>query len=99
MAIVLSVIYDLRIRLSFGHCVVCHLRYTDSDYPFGILDLRILISLLAIVLSVIYDLRILITPLIFCGHCVVCHLRFTDSDYHFGIFWPLCCLSSTTYVF
>ena len=104
---------------SCGHCVVCHLRFTDSDYPFGILDLRILISLLAIVLSVIYDLRILITPLvscghcvvchlrftilitplIFCGHCVVCHLRFTDSDYHFGIFWPLCCLSSTTYGF
>jgi hypothetical protein len=29
---------------SYGHCVVCHLRFTDSDYPFGILDLRILIT-------------------------------------------------------
>jgi hypothetical protein len=41
---------------SFGHCVVCpssiygfwlprwYLRFTDSDYPVGILDLRILIS-------------------------------------------------------
>ena len=40
---------------SLGHCVVCssiygfwlslwYLRFTDSDYPFGILDLRILIT-------------------------------------------------------
>jgi hypothetical protein len=86
MAIVLSVIYDLRILItpliSCGHCVVCNLRFTDSDYPFGILDLRILI-----------------TPLVSFGHCVVCHLRFTDSGYPFGIFWPLCCLSSTIYGF
>ena len=79
------------------------LRYTDSDYPFGILW--------PLCCLFFFDIRILITPLF--GHCVVCSLiyrfwlplwyllaivlsvllRYTDSDYPFGIFWPLCCLS------
>ena len=81
------------------------LRYTDSDYPFGILW-----PLCCLFFS---DIQILITPLVSCGHCVVCSspiyrfwlplwylvaivlsvlLRYTDSDYPFGILWPLCCL-------
>jgi hypothetical protein len=72
------------------------LRFTDSDYPSGILWPLCCLFFL--------DLRILITPLVSCGHCVVCsssiygfwlplwYLRFTDSDYPFGILWPLCCL-------
>jgi hypothetical protein len=78
------------------------LRYTDSDYPFGILW--------PLCCLFFFDIRILITPLF--GHCVVCSLiykfwlplwyllvivlslllRYTDSDYPFGILWPLCCL-------
>ena len=68
---------------SFDHCVVCsssiyefwlplwYLRFTDSDYPFDILDLRILITPLV---SSIYGFWL---PL--------WYLRFTDSDYPFGI--------------
>ena len=79
------------------------LRYTDSDYPFGIFW--------PLCCLFFFDIRILITPLF--GHCVVCSssiygfwlplwyllvivlsllLRYTDSDYPFGIFWSLCCL-------
>ena len=82
------------------------LRFTDSDYLFGIF--WPLCSL------TFYDLQILITSLVSFGHCVVCYsliywfwlpiwyllaimlsdlLRFTDSDYTFGIFWSLCCLT------
>ena len=81
------------------------LRFTDSDYPFGIFW--------PLCCLFFFDLRILITPLVSFGHYVVCSssiygfwlplwyllaimlsvlLRFTDSDYPFGIFWPLCCL-------
>jgi hypothetical protein len=81
------------------------LRYTDSDYPFGILW--------PLCCLLFFVTRILITPLVSFGHCVVCSsslhgfwltlwyllatvlsapLRYTDSDYPFGIFWPLCCL-------
>jgi hypothetical protein len=83
--------------------VLSVLRFTASDYSFGIfLSLRFLS----------FDLRLLITPLVSCGHCVVCHsiygfwlllwhlliivfsvIRFTASDYSFGIFWSLCFLS------
>ena len=93
--------------VSFGHCVVCsssiygfwlplwYLRFTDSDYPFGIFWP---------LCCLFFYLQILITPLVSFGNCVVCsssiyrfwlplwYLRFTDSDYPFGIFWPLCCL-------
>jgi hypothetical protein len=74
------------------------LRFTASDYPFGILWPLYCLSF--------FDLRLLITPLVSCGHCVVCPsslygcwlplwylvaivlsvLRFTASDYPFGIF-------------
>ena len=81
------------------------LRFTDSDYPFGILW--------PLCCLFFFDLWILITPLVSCSHCVVCSssiygfwlplwylvaivlsvlLRFTDSDYPSGILWPLCCL-------
>ena len=82
------------------------LRFTDSDYTFGIFWPLCCLT--------VFDLQILITPLVFFGHCVVWpssiyrfwlplwyllaivlshRLRFTDSDYLFGIFWPLCCLT------
>ena len=82
------------------------LRFTDSDYTFGIFWPLCCLSF--------FDLQILITPLVSFGHCVVWRssiyrfwlllccllaivlsvlLRFTDSDYLFGIFWPLCCLT------
>jgi hypothetical protein len=81
------------------------LRYTDSDYPFGIFW--------PLCCLFFFDIWILITPLVSFGHCVVCSssiygfwlplwylltivlfvlLRYMDSDYPFGIFWPLCCL-------
>jgi hypothetical protein len=79
------------------------LRFTASDYPFGILWPLCCLS---------FALRLLITPLVYCSHCVVCPslfgfwlplwylvaivlsvLRFTASDYPFGILLPLCCLS------
>ena len=55
--------------------------------------------MLPIVLSVFFDLRILVISLVSVGHCVVCLLRFTYSCYLFGICWPLCCLSSSIYIF
>ena len=80
------------------------LRYTDSDYPFGIFW--------SLCCQFFFDIHILITPLVSCGHCVVSSssiygfwlpfwyplaivlsvlLRYTDFDYPFGIFWPLHC--------
>ena len=82
------------------------LRFTDSDYSFGIFWPLCCVTF--------FDLQIMITPLVSFGHCVVFPssnyrfwlplwyllaivlsdlLRFTDSDYTFGIFWPLCCLT------
>jgi uncharacterized membrane protein len=79
------------------------LRFTASDYPFGILWPLCCLS---------FALRLLITSLVYCGRCVVCPslygfwlplwyivaivlsvLRFSASDYPFGILLPLCCLS------
>jgi hypothetical protein len=75
------------------------LRYTDSDYSFGIFW--------PVCCLFFFDIRILITPLVSFGQCVVCSssvygfwlllwyllasvlsvlLRYTDSDYSFGIF-------------
>ena len=115
LAIGLSVFFDLRILaisfVSFCHCVVCLLRFTDSCYLFGICWPLCCLSssiyrfwlslwyLLAIVLSVFFHLQILVISLVSVGHCVVCLLRFTDSGYLFGICWPLCCLSSSIYIF
>jgi hypothetical protein len=79
------------------------LRFTASDYPFGIMwPLR----------CISFGLRLLIVPLVSCDHCVVYPsvygfslslwylvaivlyiLRFTASDYPFGILWPLFCIS------
>ena len=48
MVIVLFVFLDLQLMItplvSFGHCVVCLLRFTAYDYPFGILDVRIRVT-------------------------------------------------------
>ena len=80
------------------------LRYTESDYPFGILW--------PLCCQFFFDIRILITSLVSFGHYVVSSssiygfwlplwyllaivlsvlIRYRDSDYSFGIFWPLCC--------
>ena len=80
------------------------LRYTNSDYPFGIFW--------PLCRLLFFDIQILITPLVSFDHCFVCSssiykfwlpfwyllaivlsvlLRYTDYDYPFGIFWPLCC--------
>ena len=92
--------------VSFGHCVIWRLRFTDSDYLFGIFWPLCCLSF--------FDLQILITPLVSFDHCVVWPssiyrfwlllsdllaivlsdlLRFTDSDYSFGVFWLLCCVT------
>ena len=81
------------------------LRYTDSDYLFGIFW--------PLCCLFFFDILILITSLVSFDHCIVCSSsicrfwlplwylltivlsvlhRYTDSDYLFGIFWPLCCL-------
>ena len=115
LAIVWLSFFDIRILItplvSFGHCVVVLLWYTDSDYPFGIFwslcGCHSLIYgfwlplwyLLAIVWLSFFDIRILITPLVSFGHCVVFLLWYTDSDYPFGIFWSLCCCPSLIYRF
>ena len=113
--IVLSVFFDLHILaislVSVGHCVVCLLRFTDSGYLFGIcwplccLSSSIyifwlsLLYLFGIVLFVFFDLQILVISFVSVGHWFVCLLRFKDSGYLFGICWPLCCLSSSIYIF
>ena len=61
------------------------LRFTASDYPFGIIW--------PLYCLFFFDLRLLITPLVSFGHCIVC----SSSIYSFwlppfGIFWPLYCL-------
>ena len=82
------------------------LRFTDSDYLFGICW--------PLCCHTVFELQILITSLVSFGHSDVWPssiyrfwlplwyllaivlsdlFRFTDSDYTFGIFWPLCCLT------
>ena len=115
LAIGLSVFFDLRILaisfVSFGHCVVCLLRFKVSWYISGMCcPLCCLFSsiyvfwlslwyMFVIVLSVFFDLHILAISLVSVGHCVVCLLRFTYAGYLFGICWPLCCVSSSIYMF
>jgi hypothetical protein len=81
------------------------LRYTDSDYLFGIFW--------PLCCLFFFNILILITSLVSFDHCVVCSsliywfwlplwyyltivlsvlLWYTDSDYLFVIIWPLCCL-------
>ena len=107
--------FDIQILItplvSFGHCVVVLLWYTDSDYPFGIfwplcgcpsLIYRFWLPLwylLVIVWLSCFDIQILITPLVSFGHCVVVILWYTDSDYPFCIFWSLCGCPSLIYGF
>ena len=95
--------FPLWYLLAIGLSVL--LRYTDSDYSFGIFW--------PLCCLFFFDLRILISPLVSFGHWVVCSssiygfwlllwyllaiglsvlLRYTDSDFPFGIFWPLGCL-------
>ena len=82
-----------------------HLRFTDSDCPYGSYWPLCCLSFL--------ESWILIAPMVSIGQCVVCPssiygfwlpllyllanvlsvLRFTDSDCPYGIYWPLCCLS------
>ena len=77
--------FHLRILItplvSCGHCIVCpliygfwlplwYLRFTASDYPFGILWPLYCLS---------FDLWLLITPLVSCGHCIVCLLIYGFS--------------------
>jgi len=101
-----SSVYGFWLHLWYLLAIVLSvLRFTDSDYTFGIFWPLYCLS---------FGLRILITPLVSFGHCIVCPssvdgfwlhlwyllaivfsviLQFTDSDYTFGIFWPLCFLS------
>ena len=111
----LSLFFDLQILVislvSVGHCVVCLLRFTDSGYLFGICWPLVCLSssiyifwlsllyLFGIVLFVFFDLQILVISFVSVGHWFVCLLRFKDSGYLFGICWPLCCLSSSIYIF
>jgi hypothetical protein len=103
-----SLIYGFWLPLWYFLAVVLSvlLRFTDSDYLFGIFW--------PLCCQSFFDLRILITSLVSFDHCVVCSfsiygfwlplwyllaivlsvlLWFTDSDYLFDIFWPLYCLS------
>ena len=82
-----SWIYDLWLPIWYLVAIVLSvlLRFTTSDYPFGILWPLYCLSFL--------DLRLLITPLVSCGHCIFVLPRFTISNYPFGILWPLYCLS------
>jgi hypothetical protein len=97
-------VYGFSLSLWYHVTIVLYiLRFTASDYPFGILwPLR----------CISFGLRLLIVPLVSCDHCVVYPsaygfwlplwylvvivlyiLRLTASDYPFGILWPLCCIS------
>ena len=99
-------IYRFWLHLLLAIVLSDRLRFTESDYTFGVFW-----SLCCVT---VFDLQILITYLVSFGHCVVWpssiyrfwlhrwyllaivlsdRLRFTDSDYTFGIFWPLCCLT------
>jgi hypothetical protein len=96
-----SLIYGFWLPLWYLLAIVLSvfLRYTSSDYPFGIFWPLCCLSF--------FDIRLLITPLVSSGHCVVClssiyvfwlplwyllaivlsvFLRYTASDYLFGIF-------------
>ena len=98
-----SLIYRFLLPLWYLLAIVLSvLRYTDSDYPFGIFlllccqfffDIGIRIYPFGIFWPLccqfFFDIRILITPLVSFGHCVVFLLWYTDSDYRFGIFWSL----------
>jgi hypothetical protein len=95
VVIVLSVFLALRLLITSliyrGHCTLCLLSLTASDYPFGILwSLYCLSSypyglwlplwyLVVIVLSVFLSLRLVITSLIYRGHCPLCLLSLSQA--------------------
>ena len=90
-------IVDHICTFSFGHCIVFLLRSTDSDYPFGIFDLRILITSLWYLRSTdsdypfgIFKLFSLFSVLCFIDRCL---------SFCFLSFWPLHCLPSSIYGF
>jgi hypothetical protein len=78
-----SSIYGLWLPLWYLLAIVLSvlLRYTNSDYPFGIFWPFCCLSF--------FDIRILITPLVSFGHCVVC----PSSIY--GFWLPLCYLQTS----
>ena len=101
-------IYDFWLPLWYLLAIVSSvlLRFTASDFPFGIFWPLYRLSY--------FDLWLLITHLVYFGHCIFCPtlmygfwlslwyllaivssvlLRFTDSDYPMGIFWPFYRLS------
>ena len=61
-----SSIYGFWLPLWYHLAIVLSvlLRFTASDYPFGIFW--------PLCWLFFFDLRILITPLVSCGHCIVC---------------------------
>ena len=89
---------------SFGHCVVCSFSIYDSDYPFGIFKLFLL---LIIVLSVLFRyIWILITSLWYLqtlltfDHCVVCSFSIYEFWLlSFGIFKLFLLLTSVVCFF
>ena len=99
------------VRFVLSIVLSVRLRYTDSDYPFGIFCPRVVCSssiygfwlplwyLLSTCCLFVFDIRILITPLVSFVHCVVCSSSITDSDYPFGIFCPRVVCSSSIYGF
>jgi hypothetical protein len=74
-AVCSSSIYGFWLPLWYLLAIVLsvHLRYTDSDYPFGIFW--------PLCCLFIFDIRILITPLVSFGHCAVC----SSSIYEFWL--------------
>jgi hypothetical protein len=69
-----SSIYRFSLPLLYLVAIVSSalLRYTDSDYPFGILW--------PLCRLLFFDLQILITPLVSSGHCVVCFKRYQSGN-------------------
>jgi hypothetical protein len=100
-------IYEFWLPLWYILAIVLSvLRFTDSNWPYGIHWPLCCLSF--------FDLPILIAHILSIGHCVVCPssiygfwlplwyllaivlfvlLLFMDSDCPYGIYWPLCCLS------
>jgi predicted nucleic acid-binding Zn ribbon protein len=81
-----SSIYGFWLPLWYHLAIVLSvlLRFTASDYPFGIFW--------PLCCLYFFDLQLLITLLISFGHCVVCSSSIYGFWLPFGIFRPLCCL-------
>jgi predicted nucleic acid-binding Zn ribbon protein len=81
-----SSIYGFWLPLWYHLAIVLSvlLRFTASDYPFGIFW--------PLCCLFFFDLQLLITLLVSFGHCVVCSSSIYGFWLPFGIFRPLCCL-------